>query len=383
MNPAEGSEGTEGTLASRPVNDEGAGAANETGSSDAANSSEKKECPCKGSDISSAEEGANIVHAQRLGIDIPVDPNDEELSFQASRIFRIENLKELKRLRRLELVANEVTVIEGLEEQGPTLEELVLYQNHIKCIDNIRHLTNLRILDLSFNGIRRIQNLETLVNLRELFLSNNKITKIEGLSTLTELRMLELGSNRIRLVEGIENLTKLTELWLGRNKITRLELPSLPLLGRVSLQSNRIEEWNIGFFEKCPKLRELYLSHNNLPSPPAEINRLEELAVLDLCCNRIDDLEAVASLSKLQDLWLNDNKLETLEKIRCLQVLPSLDTLYLERNPLQANLGPGYRQAVTDLLPRLSQLDAISLSATVHIVQHEGNESRVKPILKR
>lgn len=95
----EGSEGTQGTLASRPVNDEGAGATNETGSSDAANSSEKKECPCKGSDISSAEEGANIVHAQRLGIDIPVDPNDEELSFQASRIFKIENLKELKRLR--------------------------------------------------------------------------------------------------------------------------------------------------------------------------------------------------------------------------------------------------------------------------------------------
>lgn len=48
--------------------------------------------------------------------------------------------------QRLELVANEVTVIEGLEEQGPTLEELVLYQNHIKCIDNIQHLTNLRWL---------------------------------------------------------------------------------------------------------------------------------------------------------------------------------------------------------------------------------------------
>lgn len=51
-------------------------------------------------------------------------------------------------------------------------------------------------------------------------------------------------------------------------------------------------------------------------------------------------------------LQLNDNKLETVEKIRCLQHLSALDTLYLERNPLQASLGPGYRQAVTDLLPR-------------------------------
>lgn len=221
-------------------------------------------------------------------------------------------LARLLRAQKLALIANEVSVIEGLEEQGPTLEQLELYQNHIKRIDNIQHLTHLRfaltfqlpfllsasvyvnlsrglsnsasgrflplrrcafliwklccgvcrVLDLSFNNIRRIEHLETLVNLRELFLSSNKITKvrappkqgqarersgarvsndkaaaiiwglvalcafafaqIEGLSTLKELRTLELGSNRIRVVEGIENLTNLTELWLGRNKITRL-----------------------------------------------------------------------------------------------------------------------------------------------------------------
>lgn len=323
------------------------------------------------------------MHAQRLGIDIPLDPNDEEILFQAARIFKIENLNNFKKLRKLALIANEVTVIEGLEEQGQTLEQLELYQNHIKRIDNIQHLTNLRVLDLSFNNIRRIEHLETLVNLRELFLSSNKIAKIEGLSTLKELRTLELGSNRIRVVEGIENLTNLSELWLGRNKITRMELPRLPQLTRVSLQSNRIEEWNPELFGNCPKLRELYLSHNNLPSPPKEIRQLVELTVLDLCCNRIDDVETIASLSQLEDLWLNDNKLMTLEKIRCLQQLPALDTLYLERNPLQASLGPGYRQAVTDLLPRLSQLDALSIHSSVHIVQHKGEESQVKPILKR
>lgn len=323
------------------------------------------------------------MHAQRLGIDIPLDSNDEELLFQAARIFKIENLSGFKNLKKLALIANEVTVIEGLEEQGPSLEQLELYQNHIRRIDNIQHLTNLRVLDLSFNNIRRIEHLETLVNLRELFLSSNKISKIEGLSTLKELRTLELGSNRIRDVEGIENLTNLNELWLGRNKITRMELPCLPQLARVSLQSNRIEEWNPALFGNCPKLCELYLSHNNLPSPPSEIRQLVELMVLDLCCNRIDSVEALASLPQLQDLWLNDNSLASLDKIRCLQQLPSLDTLYLERNPLQASLGPGYRQAVTDLLPRISQLDALSINSTVHIVQHRKDESQVKPILKR
>ncbi|CDJ50323.1 hypothetical protein, conserved [Eimeria brunetti] len=372
MDPPEGKEVAEGVPPPCSPPTAGVGAEGEGATAPPG----KSEGVCKGSDASSSDEEGNSLHAQRLGVDIPLDPNDEELQFQAARIFKIENLNNFKKLK-------VITVIEGLEEQGPTLEQLELYQNHIKRIDNIQNLTNLRVLDLSFNKIRRIEHLETLVNLRELFLSSNKIAKIEGLSTLKELRTLELGSNRIRLVEGIDSLTNLNELWLGRNKITRMELPRLPQLVRVSLQSNRIEEWSPELFENCPKLSELYLSHNNLPSPPVDIRRLAELTVLDLCCNRIDDVEAIASLSQLHDLWLNDNKLATVEKIRCLQQLAALDTLYLERNPLQASLGPGYRQAVTDLLPRLSQLDALSINSSVHIIQHKGDGSQVKPILKR
>lgn len=116
------------------------------------------------------------MHAQRLGVDIPIDAEDEELIFQSARIFRIENLEPLKKLRvrctrkrlrtsggagycrgfvrrllpcawcvqKFALIANEVTEIEGLEAQGPTLEQLELYQNHIGRIDQIQHLTNLR-----------------------------------------------------------------------------------------------------------------------------------------------------------------------------------------------------------------------------------------------
>ncbi|CDJ35327.1 uncharacterized protein EMH_0025340 [Eimeria mitis] len=379
MDPPESKEAAEGVPPPSSAPTAGVGAEAE----DASTTPRKSESVCKGSDASSSDEEGNSLHAQRLGIDIPLNPDDEELVFQASRIFKIENLNNFKKLKKLALIANEVTVIEGLEEQGPTLEQLELYQNHIKRIDNIQHLTHLRVLDLSFNNIRRIEHLETLVNLRELFLSSNKITKIEGLSTLKELRTLELGSNRIRVVEGIENLKNLNELWLGRNKITRMELPHLPQLTRVSLQSNRIEEWETDLFKNCPKLRELYLSHNNIPSPPTEIRQLVELTVLDLSCNRIEDVENIASLSQLQDLWLNDNKLATVEKVRCLQQLPALGTLYLERNPLQASLGPGYRQAVTDVLPRISQLDAISIHSSVHIKQNKGDDSQVKPILKR
>lgn len=336
------------------------------------------------SDESSGGEEKHTVHAQRLGIDLPLDPQDEELVFQASRIFKIENLERLKKLRQLALIANEVETIEGLEAQGSSLQQLELYQNHIKRIDNVQHLTSLRVLDLSFNKIRRIENLETLVNLQELFLSSNKISKIEGLSSLKNLKMLELGSNRIRVIEGIEDLTQLTDLWLGKNKITQMSLPPLPELQRLSLQSNRLESWDLSFFSKCPKLQELYLSHNNLPSPPQEIEQQAGLRVLDLGCNRVSELESVCSLSHLQDLWLNDNQLTNMSQCRCLARLPALETLYLERNPLQADLGPAYRQAIMDLLPRLSQLDALLLHASINVVRHpEKNEAPVKPIMRR
>lgn len=51
------------------------------------------------SDESSAEEESRGVHVQRMGVELPLDPADEELTFQSARIFKIENLEPLKKLR--------------------------------------------------------------------------------------------------------------------------------------------------------------------------------------------------------------------------------------------------------------------------------------------
>ena len=64
-----------------------------------------------------------------------------------------------------------------------------------------------RILDLSFNRLRKIQNIDHLVKLRKLYLCDNKISKIENISTLTELVSLELGANRIRVGQSSSHLS--------------------------------------------------------------------------------------------------------------------------------------------------------------------------------
>ena len=109
-------------------------------------------------------------------------------------------------------------------------QELELYDNQIKKLENLSGLVNLKMLDVSHNMLRRIEGLEGLVkwvfhlcsltwkwkvytptvaakhskilffSLERLYLVSNKISKIENLDCCPKLNMLELGDNKIRKV---------------------------------------------------------------------------------------------------------------------------------------------------------------------------------------
>ena len=55
-----------------------------------------------------------------------------------------------------------------------------LYDNRIRTLENLGHLTNLVYLDLSFNRIRVIEGLDTLVNVKKLYLVSNRIKKVRA-----------------------------------------------------------------------------------------------------------------------------------------------------------------------------------------------------------
>lgn len=89
--------------------------------------------------------------------------------------------------------------IEGLEEHHD-LQKLELYDNCIEEIQNISHLRNLKVLDLSFNSIREMVPLGQCCPLiEELYIAQNKLRTIQGLEGLVHLRILDLGANRIRV----------------------------------------------------------------------------------------------------------------------------------------------------------------------------------------
>eukprot|EP00922_Rhytidocystis_sp_ex-Travisia-forbesii_P061918 GHVS01091705.1.p1 GENE.GHVS01091705.1~~GHVS01091705.1.p1 ORF type:complete len:359 (-),score=43.72 GHVS01091705.1:217-1170(-) len=298
----------------------------------------------------------------RLGVEHELHADMTELSITCGRIPAIQNTHLCPNIKILSLTSNHIEKIENLEHV-PLLEKLDLYQNVVQKIENISHLTHLRVLDLSFNNIHKMENISCFLCLEELYLSSNKIAKIEGLENCLKLQILELGSNRIREVQCISQLQELRELWLGRNKLTSMALPRLPNLQRLSVQSNRLQEWSSELFDNCPNLQELYLSHNRIGTPPEEIQKLTRLRLIDLGSNRVESVGTLCAFSHLEDLWLNNNCVSSIQEITQLKSLKNLKTLYVEGNPLQAQLGPGYRQSIITLLPDLQQLDAVPIVA--------------------
>uniref|UniRef100_A0A674HFS4 Protein phosphatase 1 regulatory subunit 7 n=1 Tax=Taeniopygia guttata TaxID=59729 RepID=A0A674HFS4_TAEGU len=249
---------------------------------------------------------------------ISLDPEAEDVDLNHFRIGKIEGFEVLKKVKTLCLRQNLIKHIENLE-QLQTLRELDLYDNQIRKIENLESLVELEVLDISFNVLRHIEGLDRLTQLKKLFLVNNKISKIENLSNLQMLQMLELGSNRIRVIENIDTLANLDSLFLGKNKITKLQnLDALTNLTVLSIQN--------------------------------------KLTMLDIAANRIKKIENISHLTELQEFWMNDNLVESWSDLDELKGAKNLETVYLERNPLQKD--PQYRRKIMLALPTVRQIDA-------------------------
>ncbi|XP_034637232.1 protein phosphatase 1 regulatory subunit 7 isoform X2 [Trachemys scripta elegans] len=282
----------------------------------------KKQAGCIVTDLSQQslrdeQNGENLTGEAETPVDmetINLDPEAEDVDLNHFRIGKIEGFEVLKKVKTLCLRQNLVKCIENLE-QLQTLRELDLYDNQIRKIENLEALTDLEILDISFNLLRHIEGLDRLTQLKKLFLVNNKISKIENLSNLQQLQMLELGSNRIR-----------------SNRLTKIE----------GLQN-------------LVNLRELYLSHNGIEVIEGLENN-NKLTMLDIASNRIKKIENVSHLTELQEFWMNDNLIESWSDLDELKGAKNLETVYLERNPLQKD--PQYRRKIMLALPSVRQIDA-------------------------
>ena len=148
--------------------------------------------------------------------------NLKELHLAKNKIQVIENIGHLKKLYMLTLQANFISVMTGMEDLEQ-LEQVYFQQNRITKISALENLKNLEILDLALNQISVLENLDSQAeSLDELWVNDNKISdwsSIEYLGkTLKNLTNIYMAVNpvynrsqefKVKIKQSIPCLTQL------------------------------------------------------------------------------------------------------------------------------------------------------------------------------
>ena len=325
--------------------------------------------------IELADNAIRKMGPMNLAVTCPLLTN---LDLSYNQIRRIENIRGLIHLKHLYVANNKLTTI-GMEEGLGSLP------------------INLKRLDLGYNRIRHMENIPP--SLEELWLGKNKITVIKGLSHMDgSLRILDIQSNRlVSLLHGapakkeedqkaantLEKAMKAVALGEageggkggkggregegegeGEGERKNITADSEDGAATTSNSTSNLmpredeKEGMIGLHLEClSNVEELYLSHQGIKSMVG-LTHLVSLQTLDLSSNEITEFEDMHTLLKLEECWMNDNKIETFATLQS-QLVPldaTLRTVYLERNPVAEEYL--YRKTLGAMLPSLTQIDA-------------------------
>ncbi|XP_057813886.1 protein phosphatase 1 regulatory inhibitor subunit PPP1R7 homolog isoform X2 [Cryptomeria japonica] len=237
------------------------------------------------------------------------------------------------------------------------LTEIDFSANRLKLLDDrIAHLTRLKKLSLRQNlftddALQRLSQWPAIYALQELVLRDNRLKKIPDISKFKDLVIFDVSFNEISSLKGMSEASPvLKELYLSKNELTKIEeLDHLHQLRILELGSNRLRD--------CISLEELYLSHNGI-SKMEGLSTLVNLMVLDVSSNKLTSITGIENLARLEDLWLNDNQIASLDGIDSALAgsREKLTTIYLEHNPCAKD--PSYISTLRLNFPSIQQIDS-------------------------
>ena len=220
--------------------------------------------------------------------------------------------------------------------------------------------TVLTSVDLSDNGLsqrlfsRRRKHLEAECHefgrgLKSLNLSGNAYVSLDSLSPtcLISLEVLNLRGNRVAVASSLEGLSSLQELNLGSNGLSGLG--TLPRsLKKLDLSENLLEAWPLAAAaSNLSHLTELYLQDNKLKSLDFG-SGLDRLLVLNLSGNSLTGSipgDQFSRLSQLVALDLSNNKVQYVGS-DTFRGLESLRVLTLENNLIDTLEADAFRDLI-------------------------------------
>ncbi|KAG7154102.1 artichoke-like 4 [Homarus americanus] len=243
---------------------------------------------------------------------------------------QISTMEQLQHLEVLDVSDNMVTDFPTGSFRGSSLRRLNLAENHLLQLPDSMFfdgMTNLKSLNISGNPLHRLTGPAvargvTLDTLEELEATHTNLTVLTSfeLSHMPALRSLNLQRGAISKVSpgAFKSLSQLSTLNLGHNMLEilpRERLRGMVTLTHLNLTRNRLK-----------KLDQLPTDSNNLKG-------LEEVILRDNWVTVIHP-HALQHLPRLSLLDLSHNNLEVLRTIVLKPVEKTLESLYLNGNPV-------------------------------------------------
>ena len=180
----------------------------------------------------------------------------------------------------------------------------------------------LRNMDKSENDTFTKQEAASLESLH----IGKKIQSFQGIGVLRSLKSLDvsdikLGDSQCEAIAS--ELPQLESLRASDNKITSLHaLGNLKRLKWLNVCNNKLE--NLEGIEELTSLESLYAESNQIKKISLSME-LPKLKNLDLSYNQLTDVKGIERMHQIEDLHLSDNQLTNLKGIKKLKNLRELD----------------------------------------------------------
>lgn len=230
----------------------------------------------------------------------------------------------------------------------PKLQELNLEANQISTIQGLEHCPELRIINLAKNNVENFSSEGQLLKTKKLILSFNKLARLD-LTPFPNLRVLRIDGNSLQEVRGMTKMHYLQEVSAKFQKqlsVTQSILENATDIVKLDLSGNR--QFAQGFFRPdqkqiYPNVNDLSLGALNLTKVPKELPRIfPNLRILRLEFNRIQDTLSLTDFKNLRKVYLLNNGISKIKPLlsSLRNSKHSLNVIDLKLNPLTMECYP-------------------------------------------
>ncbi|MCQ2819068.1 MAG: leucine-rich repeat protein, partial [archaeon] len=244
------------------------------------------------------------------------------------------------------------------------IEILFLNINKIKKINNLEPFTSLIELYLQSNKIKQIENLPS--NIIKLDLSNNELQSLDGISQAPNLKWLNVENNAISTIQELNSLKKLIEFYCAGNYLTDIrecyQLRQILSLEIIDISSNdvcrTIHDIRLGMIFYCKKLK----NFNRINIDSNERAKANEYFTGKLTNEILESrLGTDYDLENITELDLSSLKLKDEIRMFNKDVYPKLTKLNLSKNLFKSFDIFGYLPNLVELNLNYNIITAIFL----------------------